>query len=80
MEEDLNIRICTYKTMTLYVDYWFIRSKPVPAVKYLSYINGDEEELTEDLQGLDINGDEPAENGHGFQEVQATLISDPSCL
>ncbi|KAG0606269.1 hypothetical protein M758_9G127200 [Ceratodon purpureus] len=46
------------------------RSKYIPAAKYLSYINGDEEELTEDLQGLDINGDEPAENGHGSQEEE----------
>jgi len=44
------------------------RSKYIPAAKYLSYINGDEEELTEELEGLDINGDEPAENGHGLQE------------
>lgn len=60
--------------------YWLIRSKYIPAAKYLSYINGDEEELTEDLQGLDINGDEPAENGHGSQEVQAMLISGTSCV
>lgn len=39
----------------------------------MSYINGDEEELTEELEGLDINGDEPAENGHGLQEVPVIL-------
>jgi coatomer subunit beta' len=44
------------------------RSNYIPAAKYLSYINGDEDELTEELEGLDINGDEPAENGHGLQE------------
>jgi len=42
----------------------------------LSYINGDDEELTEELteelHSLDINGDEPSENGHGLQEVLIT--------
>jgi hypothetical protein len=43
----------------------------------LSYINGDEDELTEELEGLDINGDEPAENGHGLQEVPVILALVP---
>jgi hypothetical protein len=43
----------------------------------LSYINGDEDELTEELEGLDINGDEPAENGHGLQEVAVILALVP---
>jgi hypothetical protein len=34
----------------------------------LSYLNG-EEELTEEIKGLDINGDEPVENGHALHEV-----------
>jgi len=42
----------------------------------LSYINGVDEELTEDLQGLDINGDEPTENGHGLQKVQQYFFVD----
>jgi len=50
-----------------------IRTKYLPAAKFLSYINGDDEELTEELQGLDINGVEPPENGHSLQEVHLLL-------
>jgi coatomer subunit beta' len=55
------------------------RTKYLPASKFLSYINGDDEELTEELQELDINGDEPSENGHGLQEVHIPLAL-VSCL
>ena len=60
-------------------DYWSTRSKYIPAAKYLGYINGDEE-LAEDLQDLDINGDEPAENGHDLQEVHVIFIPGPSSM
>lgn len=43
------------------------RSNYIPALNYLSYLNG-EEELTEEIKGLDINGDEPVENGHALHE------------
>ncbi|XP_024389865.1 coatomer subunit beta'-1 [Physcomitrium patens] len=53
-----------------------LRSKYIPAATYLNFINGVEEELTEDLQGLDITGDEPAENGHGFEENEDLIEED----
>lgn len=59
--------IC-YPLPTVTCELWIFRSNYIPASNYLSYLNG-EEELTEEIKGLDINGDEPVENGHGLHEV-----------
>ncbi|KAG0612132.1 hypothetical protein M758_6G004300 [Ceratodon purpureus] len=50
------------------VKYREQRSKFLPASAYLSYINGQHDELADEMEGLHVNEDAPLENGGAVHE------------